>query len=120
MWREDLVTRAHKIVAVERLHVDRPMRRVVDGVEEDLGAHGVRAPRHIGDIDEAAGGVRSHRAGHQPRTLGQERPEIGHMQSRAIAAHGRARGVLPREAGSRGLQLACGVDTRVPPDDARA
>src|SRR6267143_2137879 len=68
--REDLVARAHQIVAVERLHVDRPMRRVVHGVEEDLGAHGVRAPRHIGHIDEAAGGVRGHRAGHQPRALG--------------------------------------------------
>src|SRR3984885_4450305 len=35
MRREDLVARADQIVAIERLHVDRPMRAIVHGVQED-------------------------------------------------------------------------------------
>ena len=41
--REDLVARAHEVVAVERLHVDQAMRPVVHRVQEDLAAHRVRA-----------------------------------------------------------------------------
>ena len=59
--REHLVARAHQVVAVERLHVDRSVRRVVDRVEEDLGADRVREPARHRRRRRGAGRVRGDR-----------------------------------------------------------
>ena len=95
--REYLVARAHQVVAVERLHVDRPVRRVMDGVEEDLGADGMCAARNLRDVDGGSRRVRRHRARHQPRAHREQRLEIRRVEARAVAAN-----------------------ARLPPDDARA
>src|SRR5438067_327156 len=63
--REDLVAGADEVVAVERLHVDFAMGCVVNRVEKDFRADAMRAPSHVGDIDDTAGRVRRHRAGNQ-------------------------------------------------------
>ena len=116
--REDLVAGAHQVVAVERLHVDRAVRRVVHGVQEDLSAGRVRAPRHVRDVDEGAGRVRRHRAGDEPRALGQQWLEIRRMQP-PIVAH-----APPDDPRARALEGEPGRDVRfvieIADDDLRA
>ncbi len=58
---EELVRRAGQEIAVPILHIDRPMRRIVDGIEKDLGSRAVSQPTerfHVVDRADHVGGTR--------------------------------------------------------------
>ena len=80
--REDLVAGADEKVAVDRLDVDRAVRAEVHGVEKELRADAVRAPRDVGDVDETARRVRRDRAGDEPRPLASAAPSRSSACSR--------------------------------------
>ena len=108
--REDLVSRTDQVVAVERLHVDRSVRRVVHRIEEDLGADGVcalrdsatstRLPVAFEAIVQATSLVRSR----------QQRLEILRVQPGAIVADAR---VPPDDAGAGALEREPGRHVRL-------
>jgi hypothetical protein len=60
--REDLVTGADQVVAAEGLHIDEGVRRVVNAVESNLGAGGVRQLADGGHVDDGTEGVRGNGA----------------------------------------------------------
>ena len=83
--RENLVARAHEIIAVDRLDVDRPMRPEVHRVEKHLSAGCVREPCHVRHVDAGTRGIRRHRARDESCPLRQQRLEIGGIQAAVIA-----------------------------------
>ncbi len=69
VWAEELVRRARQEIAAERLHVDRPMRGIMDRVGEYPRAGALGLARDRGDVVDRADAVRCEADRDQLRAL---------------------------------------------------
>ncbi len=107
MRREGLVPRADEVVAAPGLHVDRPMRAVMDAIDEELGPDRMGRLRHRRDIDERAERVRGRRAGDEPRPVAEQGHEVFDVQGAALPHP------PPDDAGPHGFERRPGRDIGV-------
>ena len=73
---EYLVAGADKVVAVECLHIDERVRSIVNAIENDLSAGGVRQLGNGSDIDNGTECMGGNRAGNKTGLRGEERREV--------------------------------------------
>ena len=87
MRTEKLVGRAGQEVAIDRLHVDRAVRSVVNGVNEAQSSRFVSGSRDRGNIVDGSDGVRGVADGHEFRSLIDQRVESIEVERAVFDVH---------------------------------
>ena len=77
---EYLVTGADEVIAIEGLHIDEGVRSIVNAIENNLSAGGVRQLCNSSDIDNGTERMGGNSAGYKTGLRSEERREVFHVK----------------------------------------